>query len=151
MQLDHPNASAEARRELLAQLTDVAYTGRTDLSQLEQAVREVFEPDGSSIRRAVGHPEAALTADSAVHLIRARVTAYHQLSDGVVGDELFIEARQEHLMHLRHYQLERPQFAANSPTGRPQMYEALSTSELMNSCCDHLLTIIGLKLAHRSA
>ncbi len=151
MQLDHPNASAEARRELLAQLIDIAYTGKTDLSQLEQAVRAVFEPGGSSIWRAVGHPEAALTADSAIHLIRARVTAYHQLSNGAIGDELFIGARQEHLMHLRHYQLEQPQFAASSPTGRPQMYETLSTSDLMNSCCDHLLTIIGLKLVQDSA
>lgn len=151
MQLDHPNASAGARRKLLAQLTDVAYTGKSDLSQLEQAVRAVFEPGGSPIQRAVGHPDAALTADSAAWLIRARLTAYRQLRSGAVTDEFFVQARQEHLIHLRHYQLEQPQFAASSPTDQTQIYEALDTSNLFNSCCDHLLTIIGLKLVQHSA
>ncbi|UOZ07907.1 hypothetical protein [Amycolatopsis sp. WQ 127309] len=150
MQLDHPGASTRARRELLAQLTEVAYTGTTNLSQLEHAVRAVFEPGGSPIRRAVGHPSAALTANSAVHLIRARLTAYRLLAAEAIPDELFVEARQEHLMHLGRYQLEQPMLATGSPADRPQMYEVLSTSDLFNSCCDHLLTTIGLKLAQGS-
>lgn len=151
MQLDHPDATAGARRELLAQLTEVAYTGSTDFSQLEQAVCAVFEPAGSPIRRAVGHPDAALTAESAAWLIRARLTAYRQLRAGTITEDLFVQARQEHLMHLRHYQLEQPQLTSSSPTDRPQMYEELDTSNLLNSCCDHLLTIIGLKLVQGSA
>lgn len=146
MQLDHPDASRAARRELVAELTEVAYTGSADYSKLEQAVRAVFEPGGSPIRRAVGHPDATLTSDSAIWLIRARLTAYRLLAGGLVADELFLQARQEHLMHLRHYQQEQPQLAAGAPADQPRMYEALGTSDLANSCCDHLLTIIGLKL-----
>lgn len=145
-QLTHPNASEGAKRQLLNMLVDIAYTGRADTGALEQAIRAVFEPGDSPIRRAVGHPDAALTTESTINLIRARMAAYQHLADGAVTDEDFVQAREEHRLHTLAYQQEQPLLAAHAPASHSNMYEALDTHTLLNRCCDHLLLILGLKI-----
>lgn len=100
-QLDHPQATHAARTRLRDVLAQMAYTGGrgADLDQLEQAVRAVFEPGHGQVRRAIGHPEAALMSETTVHLLRARLTALTLLRDNAVTDDDFRDAR--HALRVR--------------------------------------------------
>jgi hypothetical protein len=144
-QLAHPKASEGAKRALLTMLTDIAYTGQADTDKLEQAIRAVFEPGDSPIRRAIGHPNAALTTESTVQLIQARMAACQHLANGTVTDDDFVQAREEHRLHTLTYQQQQPLFAAHTPTNHPDMYEVLDPQTQLNRCCDHLLLIFGLR------
>ena len=100
-QLDNPQATARARRELIETLTHVAYTARPDYARLEQAVRAVFEPGSEQVRRAVGHPEVPLVADSVIDLVKARITTVRLLAADQVNDRALYRARQVHPGGLR--------------------------------------------------
>src|SRR5206468_674748 len=84
-QLDNPNATAAARRELLDALSEIAYTGRADYGRLERAVREAFEPGHDRIRRAVGHPTAPMMAQTMIDVTKARLEAVARLKAGKVS------------------------------------------------------------------
>ncbi|MGW7530869.1 hypothetical protein [Amycolatopsis sp. NPDC054798] len=142
IQLDHPGATRTARDNLLATLADIAYTGGGDLEGLDLAVRAVFEPTGPR-RREAGHPTAPLRTDSVVTLINARLSTIEATAAGRVTDEQFLEARQQHLIASQHYEQDQALMAADGPPG---MYEPLNWQRKLNDCCNHLLTIIGLKI-----
>ena len=55
--------------------------------RIEQAIRAVFEPGISHIRRAVGHPAAAMMTDSVIGVMKARLAAVSALMVGHVTDE----------------------------------------------------------------
>jgi len=143
-QLDNPQATASARRELLRELTQVAYTARTNFDHLERAIRNVFEPSNKQLRRAVGHPAAPLSTDSIIDLIKARLMAVRLLAEDQVDDAAFDTARQVHLMAYAEYAIQRPILVAAAPAQNPDMYEPVSAEIALNSCCGHLLTSIGL-------
>ncbi|MGN9906501.1 hypothetical protein ACTMTJ_03010 [Phytohabitans sp. LJ34] len=145
-QLDHPNATRQARRELLAVLTDIGYTGRLDEERLERAVRDVFEPGHQGIRRAVGHPEAPITTDAMLRLAQARMTAVRWLSEGKVSDEAFLQARLAHRVHFADYAASQPRYAATAPEHLRDLYEPVTEQNTFNDCCLHLLTVIGLEI-----
>jgi hypothetical protein len=145
-QFDHPDATPRARRELLTELTDIAYNGRLDVDRLEHAVRSVFEPGHSQIRRALGHPEAPVTADSMIHLAHARMTAVQCLNAGKVTDDAFRRARQMHLVHFADYAARQPYYAASAPQHLKDLYEPANAQNALNDCCNHLLTVIGLRI-----
>lgn len=147
-QLDNPAASSVARRELLRVVADVAYTGRADLDVLEQAVRDVFEPDSVRIKRALGHPAAPITADSVIDLIRARLAAVDQLNAGTGTDDSFVQARQAHLMAFHEYLGQQPVLAASAPQHLPSIYERPNWEATLNSCCSDLLTVLGLEILY---
>lgn len=150
-QLSHPAATPAARRNLVSLLTEVAYTGRADYTPLEEAVRAVFEPRMHSIRRAIGHPSAPLTADSILVLIRARLTAIRYLHQNRITDQDFVHARQQHLIAHAQYAAEQPLLAAAAPAGSPEFYESLTVEHALNNCCANLLTVLGLEILSETA
>ncbi|GAA1625277.1 hypothetical protein [Catellatospora bangladeshensis] len=147
-QIDNRDASIAAKRELLDALTDIAYTARPDHSRLERAVRGVFDPTGSKIRRAIGHPAAPMMADSVIDLIKARLAAVARLRAGKVTDEELVRARHLHLVTFAGYALQQPGLAAAAPSTVPDMYEPVTAEAALNRSCGDLLTTLGMAELH---
>lgn len=151
-QLDSPRATKTARRELVETLAHIAYTARPgnrpDYEQLEQAVRDVFEPGSKQIRRAVGHPAAPLVADAVVDLMKARLAAVGLLNSDALPDNAFHQARQVHLVAYAEYAAQRQSYAAAAPPQNPSMYEPVTAEIALSSACGHLLTAIGMAALH---
>jgi hypothetical protein len=148
IQLDHPDATPAARRELRRVATDIGYTGEVDLDQLERAAFDVFEPNISQLRRAVGHPEAPLTVDSLVEATKARQIGTALLRSGKVSDQEFYEARHIHIIAYAEYAANQVAYAASAPDSFPDMYERVTAESALNDCCKHLLTTIGMQAMH---
>lgn len=144
-QLDNPAATPAARRELVATLTDLAYTNHLDRERLTHTVRAVFEPGYGTLRRAVGHPAAPLTADSVIDLTQARFTAVDLLLRDAVTDQDFLDARHAHLVGYADYAMRQPLFAAATSPGSALRYEPVDLQTAADQCCAHLLTTIGLQ------
>jgi hypothetical protein len=143
-QLDNRHATEAARKVLLDTLSGIAHTGRLDSAQLERAVRDVFEPGSSQIRRVVGHPDAPLMVESFLGVIRARMLAVDQVTQGQLTDDDFNNARHAHLVTFAEYAAQQSQLAAFTPAGTPGMYEPVTAELALNSACGNLLTTIGM-------
>jgi len=127
-QLDHPEATHAARRELVESIAKIAYTVPVvDYADLERRVRDVFEPAGGRLRRAIGHPAAPLTADSILVLVKARLAAVRLLAERRVDDDAVNAARQAHLIAYAEYAAQQSTFATAAPVSNPTMYEQVST------------------------
>lgn len=144
-QLNNPQATSAARRELLDTLTDAAYCGRIDREQLRDAVADVFEPDRSVIHRAIGPVRAPLTTDSIVELIEARLSAAQRVGDGDITEQQLVLARQAHLCHLAEYLNQLPNMAAEAPANLAAAFSAPTVQALADNCGTDLLTILGLQ------
>lgn len=142
--LDSPAATKSARTRLRQTLGDIAYTGTADFEQLDRAVRAVFEPGARRVHRAIGHPEAPITADSVVDLIRARMHAAERLAAGEVTDAEFVQARDAHLVMYAQYALSQARYAASAPAASPDVYEPVTAERALNDCCGDLLTSLGM-------
>ncbi|WP_300609105.1 hypothetical protein [Trebonia sp.] len=147
-QLDNPAATPRARRELLAAVTDAAYTGEPDLKWLDRAYRDVFEPGAGTIRKAVGHPSAPFTIDAMIGLTEARLAAVNALTAGNVTDEALISARDAHVFAYAEYAAKQHGLAATAPSGTGHLYEPVTAEDTLSNCCGHLLTAIGLEIMH---
>jgi hypothetical protein len=147
-QLDNPAATPQARRELLATVTDAAYTGEPDLERLDRAYRDVFEPGAGTIRRATGHPSAPFTTDAMTGLTEARLAAVSALTAGKVTDEALISARDAHVFAYAEYAAKQHLLAATAPAGTGHLYEPVTADDTLSNCCGHLLTAIGLEIMH---
>jgi hypothetical protein len=147
-QLDNPAATPRARRELLAAVTDAAYTGEPDLEWLDRAYRDVFEPGTGTIRKATGHPSAPFTIDAMIGLTEARLAAVNALTAGMVTDEALISARDAHVFAYAEYAAKQHLLAAAAPAGTGQLYEPVTADDTLSNCCGHLLTAIGLEIMH---
>ncbi len=147
-QLDSPQATPAARRELLEALTDAGYTGTIDFSRLELAIRAVFEPGYKSISKAVGHPSAPVMTESVISIIKARLKAVTELTEGNVTDAALIQAREAHLFAYAEYVAQQPILAATSPPGRPQLYAPATTEDTLNNSCRNLLSTLGMELSY---
>jgi hypothetical protein len=145
-QLDSPQATPQARRDLLDAVTDAAWTGKPDLDVLERAVTAVFDAGTTRIRRAIGHPSAPVTTDAMIGVIRARLEALTALTAGRVTDEALTQARDAHLFGYAEYIAMRPALAASAPPGAPQLYAPVTAEDTLNNCCGHLLTALGLEI-----
>jgi hypothetical protein len=147
-QLDNPQATPRARRELLTAVTDAAWTGQPDLERLDRAYRDVFEPGAGLIRKAVGHPSAPFTTEAMTGLTEARLEAVTALTAGNVTDEALIQARDTHVFATPGT----PQSSASWPPQRPpgpgHLYEPVTAEDTLANCCGHLLTAIGLEIMH---
>jgi hypothetical protein len=143
-QFDDAAATPAARRHLLETLTETGYTGKADFEGLESALRRVFEPGSQTIRKAVGHPEAPMMADSFVTVLRARLTGAARLDAGEITDEEFRFARHVHLVAYADYAMNRHSYAASAPQSRLDMYEEVTAERALNEACLHLLTTIGM-------
>ncbi|MET7817220.1 hypothetical protein [Micromonospora zamorensis] len=143
-QLDNPNATSTARRELLETVSKIAYTGQANYPRLESAVRAVFEPDHDQGSRAVGHPAAPMMAHTIVDLTMANLTAINRFAAGKVAQDEFRQARHLHLVTHAEYAANQPQLAAAAPITHPDMYEPVTAEDALANCCGHLLTTIGL-------
>lgn len=148
VQLDHPDATPAARRELRNAATDFGRTGEVDLDRLERAAFDVFEPRVSQIRRAVGHPDAPMTVDSLVGVTKARQLAVALLRSGKVSDQVFYEARHVHIVAYAEYAANQVAYAASAPADYHDMYERVTVESALNDCCKHLITAIGLQALH---
>jgi hypothetical protein len=146
-QLDNPAATPRARRELLAAVTDAAYTGEPDLERLDRAYTDVFEPGAGVIRKATGHPSAPFTVDAMIGLIEARLAAVKALTGGIVTDEALISARDAHLFAYADYAAKQHLLASSAP-GTRHLYEPVTAEDTLSNCCGHLLTAIGLEIIH---
>jgi hypothetical protein len=147
-QLDNPSATPSARRELLDALTDIAYTGRADYQRLERAVRDVFEPGASKIRKAVGHLAAPMMADSMIELTKARLEAVARLRANKVTHDDFRQARHAHLLTYAEYAMRQLMLAAHAPATAPDLYEPVTAETALINSCGHLLTTLGLAALH---
>ncbi len=147
-QLDNPAATPQARRELLATVTDAAYTGELNLERLDRAYRDVFEPGAGTIRRATGHPSAPFTTDAMTSLTEARLAAVSALTAGNVTDEALISARDAHVFAYAEYAAKQQLLAATAPAGTGHLYEPVTADDTLSNCCGHLLTAIGLEIMH---
>ncbi len=141
-QLDNPRATPRARRELLAAVTEAAWTGRPDFQRLERAIRAVFEPGHAHIRRAIGHPSAPFTTEAMIGVTRARLEAVTALTAGKVTDEALTRARDAHLFHYAEYVASQPFLAAAAP----HLYAPVTAEDTLANCCGHLLSTIGLEI-----
>ncbi|GIJ45477.1 hypothetical protein Val02_23630 [Virgisporangium aliadipatigenens] len=146
--LDTPHASPAARRDLVDTLADIAYTGRADYPRLEQAIRNVFEPDFQTIRRAVGHPAAPMTTQSMIDTIRARVTAATRLKANDVSEDEFRTARHVHLVTYSQYARGHRELTAAAPKDASPLYDAATIENSLANCCTNLLTTLGLVAMH---
>lgn len=142
--LDNPHATDAARKVLLTTLSEIAHTGRLDPTQLERAVRDVFEPGSGQIRRVVGHPDAPLMVESVLDVIQARMLAVDRLTHGQVTDDDFNQARHGHLVTFAEYAAQHSQLAAFASPGTPGMYEPVTAELALNSACGNLLTTLGM-------
>jgi hypothetical protein len=147
-QLDNPAATPRARRELLAAVTDAAYTGEPNLERLDRAYRDVFEPGAGTIRKAIGHSSAPFTIDAMIGLTEARLAAVNALIARKVTDESLISARDAHVFAYAEYATKQHLLAATAPTGTGHLYEAVTADDTLSNCCGHLLTAIGLEIMH---
>jgi len=148
-QIDSPEATPRARRELLDVLTQANYTGRLDFEQVERTIRAVFEPDyRNEIRKAIGHPSALVMTDSMISMMKARLTAVSDLTAGNVTDETFIQARDAHLFAYAEYVARQPILATASPPGTRQLYDPVTAGGTLNNCCSDLLLAIGLETTY---
>jgi hypothetical protein len=147
-QIDSPEATPGARRELRNVLTQAAYTGRPDFERMEQAIRAVFEPDYHKIRKAMGHPSAPLMTDSMIRVMEARLTAVTALTAGNVTDEALIQARDAHLFAYADYVAKQPFLAVASPPSTPQLYAPITAEDTLNNSCGYLLSAIGLEIMY---
>ena len=111
-QIGSPQATPRARRELLDVLAEAAWTGRPDFARMERAIRAVFEPDHTQIRRAIGYPAAPMMTDSMIDVMKARLTAATELMAGRVTDDALIQAREAHLFAYAEYAAQQPFLAA---------------------------------------
>jgi hypothetical protein len=148
VQLDHPDATPAARRELRKAATDFGHTGEVDLDRLERAAFDVFEPHVSQIRRASGHQDAPMTVDSLVGVTKARQLAVSLLRSGRVSDKAFYEARHVHISAYAEYAARQVAYAARAPENHRDMYERVTAESALNDCCKHLLTAIGMQALH---
>lgn len=148
VQLDHPDATRAARRELRKAATDFGRTGEVDPDRLERAAFDVFEPHISQIRRAVGHPDAPMTVESLVGVTKARQLAVALLRSGQVSDQAFYEARHVHIVAYAEYAANQVAYAASAPADHRDMYERVTVQPALNDCRRHLITAIGLQAPH---
>jgi hypothetical protein len=144
-QLDNPQATSAARRELRDTLTAAAYCGRIDREQLRDAVAAVFEPGRSVIHRAIGPVRAPLTTDSIVELIEARLGAAQSVVGGDITEQQLSLARQAHLRHLAEYLNLLPNMTAEVPANLTAAFSAPTAQTLASNCGTDLLTVLGLQ------
>jgi hypothetical protein len=147
-QMDNPQATPRARRELLDALAETAYSGRPDFERLEHAVSAVFDAGTTQIRRAVGHPSAPVTTEALVMGVRARVMAIEALTSGQVTDEALTQARDAHLFGYADYIARYPVLAAAAPPGAPQLYAPITADDTVSNCRRHLVFALGMELMY---
>lgn len=142
-QLDHPDATKVARHTLVNVVAEVAYTARVDLPTLREAVAAVFEPDGKP--RTLGHPAAPFNIDTVMTLLQARLAAVRALQEGRVSDEQLVRARDAHRLHMAEYVREQPDLARSSDNALG-LYGPVTQQAMFESCCQDLLTVLGLHI-----
>jgi hypothetical protein len=146
-QIDSPQATPRARRELLDALTEAGWTGRPDFARMERAIRAVFEPGHDLVRKAVGHPSAPMMTESMIEVMKARLTGAAELRAGRVSDEALAEAREAHLFAYADYAAQQP-FLAAAAAGNQRLYEPVTAEDTLSNCCGHLLSTIGLQVIY---
>jgi DNA-binding transcriptional MerR regulator len=140
-QLDNPAATPAARRHLRDVVEQIAYTGRDNKTQLTDAVRAVFEPNGGRVIRALGHPAAPVTTEAVVELIEARLLAASLVTTNGFTDDDFPRARDDLRISVAEYTAQHSELSRMSST----LYEHPTLERLMNQCCATLLAILGLR------
>jgi len=146
-QIDSPQATQQARRELLDVLTWANWSGRPDFERLEKAIRAIFEPGYRNLQRAVGHPAAPIMTGSMIEVMKARLLAATELRADHVTDAALAQARDSHLFAYAEYAAQQPFLAAAAPSGKP-LYEPVTAEDTLNNCCRNLLSAIGLELMY---
>lgn len=139
--LDHPLATAEARRELRDLLSDIAYTGRYERTTLIAAVRAVYEPDSDKVARAIGHPVAPITTEAVVGLIEARLEAARAVQSAQLTDADLVHARDDLRVSVAEYAAQHAELVQAHPT----LYEQPTFEVLANQVGGNLLTVVGLR------
>lgn len=148
-QLDNPEAAPKARRHLRRTLAHIAYTGELNMTALEAATSEVFEPRISPLRRAVGPPGAFLTVDTVLTLIQARLTAAQLVKNDRVTDAQLQRARRAQVAERAQFDVLQAQLAAQAGPALADMFRPVTFEDKVNTCGADLLTVIGLHLRER--
>jgi hypothetical protein len=145
-QIESAGATAAARSELIQVLADANYYGDPDFDRIEEAVRAVFEPGYTVLRRAGGHPAAPVMTDALIGIFKARLTAVTALTAGTVTDEDLVSARDSYLFSYAEYVALQPVLATSSPAGRPSLYAPATPEDTVANCCGNLLSALGMEL-----
>jgi len=144
-QVDHPLASAEARRSLLELLTESAYCGRVDEPRIRQAVHAVFEPEHVLIKRVAGPLSAPMSTDSVVRLFTARLSAAQAVRRGVVVESQLVQAREAHRTNMAEYVARLPGMASQVPEQLADAFRQPSAQMMAETCGTDILTVLGLE------
>jgi len=145
-QHDHPSALATDRKKLEEILTGMAHSGRLrDRAELLQAVRRVFEPEQvyGGLRRAVGHPDVLLTAETFVELTEVRVAAVYALRSGQVTEDDLRQVRQAYRMSRTDYLAHLAEYQAQAPDSHASLFAPDTLQTQFDSCAHDLLTCLG--------
>jgi len=147
-QIESAEATPAARHALIEALADANYSGVPDFVRIENAVKAVFEPGFSTLRRAAGHPAAPVMAESIITIFKARLAAVTRLTAGIVTDEQLTDARDSYLFAYAEYVAAQPVLATASPGGRPQLYAPVTAEDTLSNCCGNLLSALGMELSY---
>ncbi|XVU26464.1 hypothetical protein ACQPZJ_05255 [Actinoplanes sp. CA-054009] len=146
--IGHPLAQKEDRRELQAVLAEIGYQGRIDdLSRLDAAVRQVFEPSSvfrQDISRAVGHPSTPMTARGVVELLHARAEGVIAFRKAAVTATDMERARQMYRTSRDEYTAMVPTLRAETPPPYRALYADDSLQSRVDRCVVDLLTLVGI-------
>lgn len=145
-QHDHPSALPADRKALEDILTQMAHSGRLrDRDGLLRAVRRVFEPEEiyGQLHRAIGHPEALLTAETFVVLTEVRLAAIHGLQAGHVTESDMRQVRQVFRMSRMDYLAHLAEYRAQAPKTQSSFFAPETSQTQFDNCAHDLLTCLG--------
>lgn len=145
-QLADPDASGDARRKALSQLTAAMYHGTTVDAELESALLGIYDPTGEG--RLAGPPGVPINIDTITKTAVVREVAIRKLLDPTdpVPDEVFVEARRRMADGLRQYLQTRPALAAEAGE-MSGMFAEPSAREIVQDSCSTLTTLVGLAIS----
>jgi hypothetical protein len=147
-QIESAGSTPAARHELIEALASASYSGVPDFARIDNAVKAVFEPGFSTLRKAAGHPAAPVMTESIICIFKARLTAVTALTAGNVTDEQLTGARDSYLFAYAEYVAAQPVLAKASPAGRPQLYAPVTAEDTLSNCCGNLLSALGMELSY---
>lgn len=138
-EISHPDASGDAKRLLVDELVRLSAARLVDLEALSRLMEPVIDPHGEGPR---GPDGASLSARAWVQLIEARLRAIDAWGD--LEEAALEQARIVYQQSRAGYMADLPRLRSNPDIGA--FFEPATATEVANSACSDLVTIVGLLL-----
>lgn len=146
--IDNPLAEDASRTRLLNVIAEISYTGRADLRLLRESIDDVFDPGNPVIKRAIGHPEAPITAEAMFNSVATRLRAVTGFRNGRVTDEVFAAARALHLESRADYVRQLEELQSMAPANIQYLFGSRTLDVDVPDSCSDLMMAIGLVLGN---